>query len=99
MNIDVGTLVIAKKDSAIFKRGERGVCYEVYTLEDRPGYSFIFERGRYDGFSPFDVQLFLDVLDVSIPSIESYHFQNVLKLVEDYRRGRFSEAFRAAEAA
>ena len=97
--ITVGTLAIAKRNSVIFKAGERGVCYEVYTLEDHPGYSFIFESGGYDGFSPFDVQLCLDVLPVVIGSVGNYHFQDVTKLGKDFRRGRFAEAFREAEAA
>ena len=67
MNIRVGTLAVAKRGSGVCKEGEVGVCYEVYTLGDRPSYSFIFERGRFDGFSPRDVELFLEPLEVVVP--------------------------------
>jgi hypothetical protein len=50
--IQVGSQVIAKRASGLNAVGERGVCYEVYQLGGRPGYSFILERGGYDGFSP-----------------------------------------------
>lgn len=49
--IQVGTIAIATRASGVCDVGETGVCYEVYELAGRPGYSFIFERGRYDGFS------------------------------------------------
>jgi hypothetical protein len=93
MTPTVGTLVVAKRDSGIFLVGEYGVCYEVYHLEGRPGYSFIFERGGFDSFSPEDVELFLEVTDVVLPSVATYIFENVTKLEQDFHNGRFSEAF------
>lgn len=92
MSIQVGTLAVAKRDSSVCKEGEYGVCYEVYQLGDRPGYAFIFERGGYDGFSPFDVELFLEVTNLVVPSVTNYEFANVGRLVQDYRAGRFAEA-------
>ena len=92
MNIQVGTLAVAKRSSGVCKEGEVGVCYEVYTLDGRPGYSFIFEKGGFDGFSPRDVELFLEPLDAVVPSVAGYAFTNVNRLVQDYRRGRFAEA-------
>ena len=92
MSIRVGTLAVAKRDSGVCKEGEVGVCYEVYTLQGRPGYSFIFEGGRFDGFSPRDVEMFLEPLDVVVPSVAGYTFTNVDRLMQDYRRGRFAEA-------
>ena len=92
MNIQIGTLAVAKRDSGVCKAGEYGVCYEVYRLEGRPGYAFIFERGGFDGFSPYDVETFLEVFDLVAPSITSYTFTNVGRLVQDYRAGRFAEA-------
>jgi hypothetical protein len=93
VEIRVGSLAVAKRDSAICTVGELGVCYEVYTLENRAGYSFIFEKGGYDGFSPDDVALFLEVTDVVFQSIANYGFENVTQLERDYGNGRFSEAF------
>ena len=92
MNIQVGTLAIAKRSSGVCAEGEYGVCYEVYELGDRPGYAFIFEQGGYDGFSPYDAALFLEVLDLVVPSVAEYTFMSVGRLVQDYRRGRFAEA-------
>ncbi len=92
MTIQVGTLAVAKKGSGVCVEDEVGVCYEVYRLGDRPGYSFIFERGRFDGFSPRDVEMFLEPLDAVVPSVASYTFTDVNRLVQDYRRGRFAEA-------
>ncbi|CAN5796990.1 hypothetical protein BH24DEI2_BH24DEI2_03220 [soil metagenome] len=95
MNIRVGTLAVVKKSTAICAVDELGVCYELYELEGRPGYSFVFESGGYDGFSPDDVEAFLEVTDVVVPSVASYEFSNVTQLKQDYRRGRFAEAFPA----
>ena len=92
MTVRVGTLAVAKRDSGVCKTGEYGVCYEVHTLEDRPGYSFIFKRGGFDGFSPRDVETFLKVFDLVAPSVTSYTFTSVGRLLQDYRAGRFAEA-------
>ena len=94
MNIRVGTLAVAKRDSGVCREDDLGVCYEVYTLNGRPGYAFIFERGGFDGFSPRDVEMFLEPLELVVPSVASYQFTNVLKLVRNYRTGRFAEALR-----
>jgi hypothetical protein len=73
-------MAVAHRQSGVCEVGERGVCYEVYTLENRPGYSFIFETGRYDGFSPHDVELFLTLTDTVCPAVTSYQFTDVLQL-------------------
>jgi hypothetical protein len=91
--IRVGTLAAAKRDSGVCRAGERGVCYETYTLGGRPGYSFLFERGGYDGFSPEDVDAFLDVTDHVCPEVASYQFTNVVRLNRDFEAGRFAAAF------
>ncbi len=92
MSIQVGTLAVAKRDSGVCTEGEYGVCYEVYSIGDRPGYAFLFERGGFDGFSPRDVETFLEPLERVVPSVASYRFSNVGRLVRDYRAGRFAEA-------
>jgi len=69
------------------------VCYEVYTLGGRPGYSFIFEKGRYDGFSPEDVDMFLNVTDSVCEKVADYQFTNVTRWLRDFRLGRFADAF------
>ena len=90
--IQVGTLAVATKNTAICRAEELGVCYELYTIGNRPGYSFIFERGGYDGFSPEDVEMFLEVTEVVFRSIETYRFTDVGQLLKDFLAGRFSEA-------
>jgi hypothetical protein len=94
--ISIGSLVTANRDSGVCKAGEVGVCYEVYQLGNRPGYSFIFEGGGYDGFSPEDVKLFLEVSGCVAKDAVSYAFRNVGQLDADYRAGRFSGAFEDA---
>ena len=52
ISVQLGTLAVATRATGICRAGELGVCCELYRIGDRPGYSFIFERGGYDGFSP-----------------------------------------------
>ena len=92
-SIVVGSLVIAKRASGVCDAGERGVCYEVYQLGGRPGYGILFERGRYDGFSPEDVKTFLHVTGRVCPGVADYRFANVTRLARDFEQGRFAEAF------
>ena len=97
MTIKVGTLCRAKRKSAICDIGEVGVCYEVYSLDNRPGYSFIFEIGGYDGFSPDEVEVFLDIIgEYQLLNESSYRFANVVALYNDFVDGQFENAFREA---
>jgi hypothetical protein len=72
--------------------GECGVCYEVYQLGGRPGYSILFEGGRYDGFSPLAVEMLLDVTGRVCPEVAGYAFGNVTRLARDFEAGRFAAA-------
>jgi hypothetical protein len=92
-DLRVGSLVIAKRTTGVCDAGERGVCYEEYTLQGRPGWSFIFEKGRHDGFSPDEVELILELTGDLCPDVADYEFRSVLRLMADYRRGRFAPAF------
>jgi len=92
-NLQVGSFVIAKRETAICAVGERGVCYEVYELAGRPGWSFIFEHGGYDGFSPGDVDLILEVTGEVCQEVANYQFKNVGRLCQDFHHGRFAVAF------
>jgi hypothetical protein len=89
----VGSLAIAKRTTGVCDAGERGVCYEEYTIGNRPGWSFIFESGRHDGFSPDEVELILEITDDLCPEVADYEFTSVLRLMADFRRGRFAPAF------
>jgi hypothetical protein len=91
--IQVGSLAIATRASGVCDAGERGVCYEVYALGGRPGYSFIFDKGRYDGFSPEDVVMFLTITGEVCTAVADYQFTNVTRLSRDFAQGRFAPAF------
>ena len=91
--IQVGSQVIAKRVSGVCDPGERGVCYQVYELAGRPGWGFIFERGGYDGFSPEDVDTFLEVTGEVCQEMADYQFRNVWQLCRDFQRGRFDPVF------
>jgi hypothetical protein len=91
--IQVGTMLVAKKASGVCAAGEHGVCYELYQLGGRPGYGIIFRGGGYDGFSPDDVELFLDVTGRVCPEVARYRFANVTRLAQDFRDGRLANAF------
>jgi hypothetical protein len=91
--IHVGTLFVAKRASGVCAAGERGVCYELYQLDGRPGYGILFQRGGYDGFGPDDVAMILDVTGRVCPAVADYRFTNVTRLAQDFRDGRFADAF------
>ena len=93
--LQVGSLVMAKKASGVCDRGERGVVYEAYELGARPGWSVIFQSGRHDGFSPCDVDFFLDLTGEVCKELTSYTFENVTRLAADFGRGHFAPALGA----
>lgn len=95
--IRVGSIAIATRRTGVCDAGERGVCYEVYSLHQRPGYSFIFELGRYDGFSPEEVALMLQLTGEVCDAVAGYQFVNVTHLDADFRRGLFDVALPLAE--
>lgn len=94
-DLQVGSLVIAKQNTGVCEVGERGVCYEEYRLGNRPGWSFIFERGRYDGFSPDEVDSMLELTGQVCAQVADYEFRNVTRLCQDFRSGRFAPALKA----
>jgi len=79
--IVVGTVAELKRECLGNPPGTPGICYEVYTLDNRPGYSFIFENGNYDGFSPDEVEM---LLDVRFRFEIEYKFVNVGRLSQDF---------------
>jgi len=91
--IQVGSLAIATHASGVRNVGERGVCYELYELGGRPGYRFMFARGRYDGFWPADVVLFLTITGEICPAVADSQLTNVIRLSRDVAQGRCAPAF------
>jgi hypothetical protein len=92
-DIRVGSIAIAKRASGEWSVDEPGVCYEVYELEDRAGYSFIFEKGGYDGFSPEDVETYLHVTGEQSAALADCQFKNEGRLSADHAAGVFQRAF------
>ena len=93
--LQVGGLVVAKKMSGVCDPGERGVVYEAYGLAGRLGCSIIFESGRHDGFSPCEVDFFLDVTGEVCEPLAGYRFENVHRLCVDFGNGVFEPALGA----
>lgn len=53
------------------------MVYEAYELGRRLGWSVIFQSGRHDGFSPCDVDFFLDMTSDVSEALTGYAFENV----------------------
>jgi hypothetical protein len=105
--ITVGTLATAKHDTGLSYLEEAGVCVatkQVCFVDAQsepgqagrlkePGYTFIFERGGYDGFTSEQVERFLEISDNVSKEVADYRFENKGKLEADYQAGRFAAAF------
>lgn len=74
--------------------GTKAVCYECYTLAGRRGVQLLFENGEYCGFSDNEVELFFvqNMLEFE-SSVADYQFENVIKLSNDIRAGKFKEVW------
>ncbi len=101
MHLSPGTLVYAHREAGVARKGEVGVCYEVYTLKgesgEEPGYGLIFERGGHDGFSLFDLTVAVTPLQAQCSVLQTYRAANVGNLRRDYQAGVFQGAFLGAE--
>lgn len=100
-NLRVGSKVYAKADTAICKKGEWGVVVNVYDRDStvggrHKGYGILFARGEYDGFSPEEIERFVESIGEVDEIIEDYEFQSVIKLMDDYREGRFRSSLEHA---
>jgi hypothetical protein len=96
----VGAIAIARTQTGVCDVGERGVCYEIYqrtwrdALDERThGFSFLFERGRYDGFTPDETRELLTLTGEICAAVMDYRFTNVGRLEADFQAGRFLAAF------
>lgn len=82
------------------KPGAVGIVYEVYDRSGREGesegYGIIFGSGDYDGFSPDDIDNFVELTGEVAEAYRSYHFANVGRLARDF--GDPSAFFLAADA-
>lgn len=89
----VGDLVKLEKPCLGNNKETIGVIYETYDIGFGSGVSIIFENGNYDGFSEEDGEIFLRYYGHE-PSIADYKFTNVMKLSQDFNKGRFNLAFK-----
>lgn len=83
-----GDVVILTKAMLGNEVGTIGVCFDEYKIGNHIGASFIFENGYNDGFSEEEQEMFLFKVDFDYTT-ESYRFDNVIKLNEDYISGFF----------
>lgn len=97
-SMKIGDIVRLKRPCLGNPAGARGVCYEEYRFAGRPGASFIFENGRYDGFSDDEAAAFLERIGFA-PHLATYRFTNVIQLARDFASGRFARALSPAPPA
>jgi hypothetical protein len=86
----VGDLVRVGKASGVNPVGARAVVVEAYTIGDRSGWALLFADGQHDGFSPEDLDLFEVVKIGHEPSVADYQFTSAVRLLADWRAGRFA---------
>ncbi len=70
--LQVGSRVIAKQKTGVCEVGEIGLVYERYqhlSGDQEPGFSIIFESGRYDGFSPGEIRSMITLTGEVEPSL------------------------------
>ena len=91
--LGVGTLVVAKHDTGVCRKGEVGLCYHVSAVDGSPCFGILFEYGDYDGFTLEEVERFLSVSETVFEPLANYQFDSTLQLVDDYRRGKFASVF------
>ena len=90
----VGTIVKLKRECLDNPPNTRGVCYEIYKRgKGEEGASFIFENGKYDGFSPEEQKEILVPIGIS-EDLMNYKFVNIGRLNEDFRKGSFNIAIK-----
>ena len=94
--MELGRLVIAQRDTTVCEVGEAGVCYHYQENDQTPLWFLIFESGGFGGFSLEEIAKFARVLGLSVG--DSYSYQNVNQLIQDYRAGSFKYAFTYARS-
>ena len=95
-DLRVGSRVTAKKATGVCEAGERGVAYEVQRLGDHASWGIIFEGGGHDSFNACQVDWYLEVTGEVCEPLQTYAFDNVRCLTEDFAGGVFDPAFTLA---
>ena len=87
----VGTIVKLKRECLDNPQNTKGICYEVYDRgHEEKGASFIFENGKYDGFSLEEQKEILIPVGISEDLI-NYKFENSESVNNDFRNGLFDK--------
>lgn len=100
--LGVGSLVLAKKRSAVCSIDDVGMVYVVRLTSRNPlrmEYGIIFESGLYDVFTEEDIYEYIAVLEVFEPSLVTYRYVGREQLERDFYRRAFSPAFASARRA
>ena len=93
MELRVGSIVKLGRECLDCSINTIGVCYEVYNIGNREGFSIIFSNGNYDGFSNEDLKIF-EVKKIGyVSKLSKYKFISVLKLADDFQDGHFNDGF------
>lgn len=80
--LHLGDIVVVKKSFMEEPEGVLAYVYEEYDIGDGPGVSIITQNGvNIGGFSPEEID---DYLQYVTHSRVGYHFQNVIKLDDDF---------------
>ena len=96
-DIRVGSIAIAKRTAGEWSVDESAVCFEIYEMEEgRVGYSFVFEKGGYDGFNLEEVDTYLHVTRERSAALADYRFIDETRLSADHAAGVFQPAFALA---
>ena len=87
--MEVGSIVQLNKAMLGNDKGTYGICYEEYRIGSVEGCSFIFENGKYDGFSPVEQNSYLDeVIGIDGSPVKGidfhYEFSHVIQLNRDW---------------
>lgn len=89
----VGDLVRVARQTGVNEAQARAVIVECYQLEGRPGWALLFADGQHDGFSPRDCDLFGVEKIGHEPSVADYQFRSAMRLLADWRAGRFAKVW------
>lgn len=92
--LKVGTSLNLGVDCMGNMPGDSGFCYHIETISGRRTSFFIFENGRFDGFSDYEIKFFFHLYpNKFIPELAEYKFTNVIDLHNDFEKGIFDKSF------
>ncbi|MDX1605263.1 MAG: hypothetical protein R3202_03660 [Candidatus Competibacterales bacterium] len=96
--LQVGSLVIARRDCAACRLGEAGFCYRYEQRDGGPRWSFIFEGGRQIDLDESGIAALLHPTGRCYWPLLDYCCDDNDQPGRDYRAGVFNRAFALAPA-